>query len=128
MSKPETNSDSKSSIEDLIHRDVRIAMYEGDNAKAFAVHQLHGIDRKRLCIDKTLTCSNAGITRAKISISKGYDSCKNGRHNKLCKKDEAIIEHWLDILLQQNDYVYLDTLIQLVCFFFLLLLLQFNYH
>ena len=98
-----------------------IALYQtahGDNAKAFAFHQLHGINRKLLCRDECLACPNAGITRAKIAFSKGFDSCKNGRHHKLCEKDEAIIEHWLLLLLQQNDYVYLDTLIQLVCSLF----------
>ena len=110
----ESTNNSKSSIDQLLHEDARLSTYHGDNAKAFALHELHGIDRKTLCSDEILTCSNAGITRAKIALSKGFDSCKNGRHHKLCVKDEAIVEHWLLLLLQQNDYVYLDTLIQLV--------------
>ena len=117
----ESQYNSKSSIDKLLQEDARLSTYHGDNAKAFALHQLYGINRKLLCSEESLMCSNAGITRAKIALSKGFDSCKNGRHHKLCEKDEAIIEHWLLLLLQQNDYVYLDTLIQLVCSFFSIL-------
>ena len=56
--------------------------------------------------------------RAELAANLGYNIGETGRHQDLCDKDEAILLHWIQELLDQNEVIYSWKLISLVCYCF----------
>ena len=57
----------------------------------------------------------ATFSRAQISARLGYNIAETGRRQDLCDRDESILLHWIQELLDQNEVVYSWKLISLVC-------------
>ena len=64
---------------------------------------------------------DAGLThpatfyRAQMSARLGYNIGETGRRQDLCDRDESILLHWIQELLDQNEVIYSWKLISLVC-------------
>ena len=69
---------------------------------------------KKELFDAQLT-SPGNFYRAQLAANLGYNIGETGRHQDLCDKDEAILLHWIQELLDQNEVIYSWKLISLVC-------------
>lgn len=110
-------------IDEIMRNDESIQSERGKNAQAYLANKLHNIPRPDLC--RAGLASNAGITRAKQSMTLGYDPCRTGRHRKLCDKDEEILFNWIRKLNAKGQTVFVANVIEMVFFSFFLLLYVF---
>lgn len=113
---------NREAIDALMKEDQTIQNEVGKNAQAYLAHQHYNIPRGDLC--KIGLASNAGITRAKVSIMHGYDPCRAGRHRKLCDKDEEILFNWIRKLNAKGQTVFVANVIEMVFVSFFLLLIS----
>ena len=100
-------------IEYILENDPEVLAEKSPNARGLVLLQKFHFDLSTIV--KKTGASKSGIYRAKTSKSAGYDIGKNGRHRKLCERDEDIIVHWALELINMGETIHTSTLIDLVC-------------
>lgn len=81
--------------------------------KALVLAKTFNFSKKEL-FDARLTYP-ATFYRAEMSARLGYNIGERGRRQDLSDKDESILLHWIQELLDQNEVIYSWKLISLVC-------------
>ena len=88
-------------IEWIIQNDPDVLSEKNGNAKGLILLQKFHYDLSSIM--KKTGVSKSGIYRAKAAKAAGYDIATNGRHRKLCERDESIIVHWALTLIDMGE-------------------------
>ena len=101
------------SVEELVGNYPEVEKYHQKNVRAYLLLEKKAITREEL--SAAGYGSKAGIYRAGKSLKLGFKPGESGRRQKLNDEDESILENWVVDLLSEDQTIYSDTLMKMVC-------------
>ena len=116
--------DCAPSLDHYIHKpDIEILKTPLEKAVRLVV----AYDVSRADVVAAKLATRSALSRALISVSRGFAIGDRGTHQKLSPADEATLEKWISEFLEQGESMFPWKVMSLVCGFLLFLLCQLIY-